>query len=41
MKNVKIKVVSVNKDGKIELTKSELENMLNEAYRDRNCKAIY
>lgn len=34
MNGVKIKVVSVNKDGKIELTKMELENLLNEAYRD-------
>lgn len=34
MNGVKIKVVSVNKEGKIELTKLELENLLNEAYRD-------
>lgn len=34
MNGVKIKVVSANKDGKIELTKMELENLLNEAYRD-------
>lgn len=34
MNGVKIKVVSANKDGKIELTKKELENLLNEAYRD-------
>ena len=34
MNGVKIKVVSANKEGKIELTKLELENLLNEAYRD-------
>lgn len=34
MNSVKIKVVSANKEGKIELTKLELENLLNEAYRD-------
>lgn len=34
MNGVKIKVVSANREGKIELTKLELENLLNEAYRD-------
>ena len=34
MNGVKIKIVSANKEGKIELTKLELENLLNEAYRD-------
>lgn len=37
MNGVKIKVVSANKEGKIELTKLELENLLNEAYRDGYC----
>ena len=31
---MKIRVFTLNKDGKIELTKKELQDLLDEAYRD-------